>query len=53
MNNIKNLIKSWEKNSAKPLKDRSITLHITARDYGKIRALTELYPGYKPEHLAS
>lgn len=53
MNNVKNLIKSWEKGSAAPSRNKSVTLNITAHDYGKIRALADLYPGYTPEQLAS
>jgi hypothetical protein len=53
MNRMKKLLSDWGASSQpKPLA-RKITVQLTMRDAGRIRALAEIYPGHTQEQIAS
>ena len=53
MKNVQNLIKNWEANALSGPKVKSLDVKLGAYDYGRICALTEIYPGRTQEQVVS
>ncbi len=45
MNRMKQLIKAWEADSRSEPAVNEITVKLTSRDYARVRALAEVFPG--------
>ncbi len=53
MNRITLLIKDWAASSQPRPVTKEMTIKLTSRDVGRIRALTEMFPSRTQEHIVS
>lgn len=53
MNRMKHLIKTWEADSRSEPAEHEFTVKLTARDYARIRALAEIFPGCSETRLVT